>query len=185
MKTGETRDGIPSGLKSENKDGRTADNDEWELIVSEQMAYLLDCSVPRFNKIGKPPDNIQLRNLSTSHNHRFFAGMSEKGEALVFNDRFTLIARIKTLATDISGGDWTRALAVASDGKTIAVGTMKGNVFLYDIVSGTFIGTYLYFEGGDWVWFTPEGMITGTESGKAMILPPTAAEGRREEETPL
>jgi WD40 repeat protein len=102
-----------------------------------------------------------------------FSITSEDGLVTVTNTQDGSTRRIETTGTNFTSwetGNHVITMALSPDGSTLAVGTNKGDVGLYDVKKEKWLGTYLYLGYKEWIWYTEKGIVNASQNGKGLVV---------------
>jgi WD40 repeat protein len=132
-----------------------------------------DCATMTF--AGKPREfNADLKNghhYNHLENNRFDI-LSEDGNITVTDKKDGSTRRFATSGTNFTSwetGNHVITMALSPDGSTLAVGTNKGDVGVYDIKREKWLGTFLYLAYKEWVWYTAKGIVNASKNGRELV----------------
>jgi len=101
-----------------------------------------------------------------------FSITSEDGLVTVTDTRNGSIQHIETSGTGFTKwetGNHVVTMSMSPDGSTLAVGTNMGDVGLYDVKNGKWLGTYLYLGYKEWIWYTAAGIVNASKGGSELV----------------
>lgn len=132
-----------------------------------------DCATMSF--AGKPREFSS--DLKDGHHYNHLENdrldvLSEDGNITVTNKMDGSIKRFVTSGTNFTSwesGNHVITMALSPDNATLAVGTNKGDVGLYDIKREKWLGTFLYLAFKEWVWYTDKGIVTASKHGSELV----------------
>ncbi|UFS71371.1 WD40 repeat domain-containing protein [Geomonas sp. RF6] len=111
------------------------------------------------------------------HHYKLFVSgrysmRSDNGLIIVKDNQGQTSWRVETFATPFESWEHSNqieAMAISSDGKMLAIGTNKGDVGLYNVHEGRWIGTYLYLGYKEWIWYTRKGIANSSAHGMNLV----------------
>lgn len=151
-----------------------ADGKQLRIIDSKtDKAGTFDCDKMVFkprNEEGEP-EQKPLHFYKNFVSGRFLL-RSDDGSVTVIDREKDKPWRLKTFATTFHGwenSNQIECMAISADGRLLAIGTNKGDVGLYDVKKGKWLGTYLYLGYKEWIWYTADGIINASKGGSELV----------------
>ncbi|NVN99064.1 MAG: WD40 repeat domain-containing protein [Geobacteraceae bacterium] len=151
-----------------------ADGKFLKSIMAESDENLsFDCISMKF--AGAPRQSYSELEGGHHYNHLNsdrFSVISEDGLVKISDKIDGSVRLIETSGTNFTSwetGNHVITLAMSPDGSTLAVGTNKGDVGLYDVNREKWLGTFLYLAYKEWIWYMDKGIVNSSKGGAGLV----------------
>ena len=132
-----------------------------------------DCATMQFTKLERSshPELKDRSHYAYLESDRLSV-VSENGLLTVTDKNDNSSRTIETSGTGFTSwetGNHVITMALSPDSSTLVIGTNKGDVGLYDVQKGKWLGTFLYLAFKEWVWYTDKGIVNASEHGRELV----------------